>query len=57
MNRSVRDYLFLFGLAGAIVALDQWTKWLVRTNLPFQGSWLPDGWDWLSPYARHRKLE
>lgn len=35
-----------------IVALDQWTKWLVRTNIPFGGSWLPNGWEWLSPYAR-----
>jgi signal peptidase II len=42
----------LFGIAGAIVALDQWTKWLVRTNLHFQSSWLPQGWEWLSPYAR-----
>jgi len=52
LNRKLRDYLVLFGIAGVIVALDQWTKWLVRTNLPFQGTWLPEGWDWLSPYAR-----
>lgn len=42
----------LFGLGGGIVLLDQWTKWLVRTRIPFQGSWLPEGWDWLAPYAR-----
>jgi signal peptidase II len=42
----------LIGLAGVIIALDQWTKWLVRTNLPFQGTWLPDSLSWLSPYAR-----
>ncbi len=42
----------LVGLAGAVVALDQWTKWLVRTNLPFQGTWLPGWLSWLSPYAR-----
>jgi signal peptidase II len=52
LNRKWRAYLALFGIAGAVVALDQWTKWLVRTYLPFQSSWLPDGWDWLSPYAR-----
>ena len=32
--------------------MDQWTKWLVRTHLPFQGTWLPDWLGWLSPYAR-----
>ncbi len=44
--------MFLFGAAGLIVALDQWTKWLVRTNLPAGGTWLPEWLDWLSPYAR-----
>jgi signal peptidase II len=33
-----------------IVALDQWTKYLVRINLPFNQVWMP--WDWLLPYAR-----
>jgi len=42
----------LFGIAGVVVALDQWTKWLVRANLPFQGTWLPEWLNWLSPYAR-----
>jgi signal peptidase II len=52
LNRSVKNYLLLFGIAALVVALDQWTKWLVRTNIPFQSTWLPPGWDWLSPYAR-----
>ncbi|MFN8413615.1 MAG: signal peptidase II [Anaerolineales bacterium] len=52
MNRTVKDYLTLFGVAGIVIALDQWTKWLVRENLPFQTSWLPDWLLWLSPYAR-----
>lgn len=52
MNRYLRDYALLIGLGGLIVALDQWTKWLVRTNLPFQGTWLPAGMEWLAPYAR-----
>lgn len=52
MKQKLVDWIFLFGLTGAIVALDQWTKWLVRENLPFQGTWLPQGLDWLSPYAR-----
>jgi signal peptidase II len=45
-------YLQLFGIAGVIVALDQWTKWLVRQNIPFAAQWLPDGLEWLAPYAR-----
>ncbi len=52
MNRTVRDYLILIGMGGLILALDQWTKWLVRTHLPFQGEWLPDWLKRLSPYAR-----
>jgi signal peptidase II len=52
LKPNLRDYLLLLGLGGAVVALDQWTKWLVRTNLPFQGMWLPGWLSWLSPYAR-----
>jgi signal peptidase II len=48
----VKDYLYLLGLAGAIVALDQWTKWLVRENIDFGAQWLPEWLNWLSPYAR-----
>jgi signal peptidase II len=45
------DYAFLLLIAGTVVTLDQWTKWLVRTNLPNAGDmWSP--WPWLSPYAR-----
>ncbi|WKZ35347.1 MAG: signal peptidase II [Anaerolineales bacterium] len=42
----------LFSAAGVLVALDQWTKWLVRENIGFGGQWLPDSLAWLSPYAR-----
>jgi signal peptidase II len=52
LKRLIRDYLALLLTAGVVVGLDQWTKWLVRENLPFQGEWLPDGLSWLSPYAR-----
>jgi len=44
------DYVFLIGIALFIVVLDQWTKYLVRTLIPFGGSWTP--WEWLAPYAR-----
>lgn len=52
MNRVVKDYLVLFGVGGTSIALDQWTKWLVRTNIEFGMQWLPDSLIWLSPYAR-----
>lgn len=52
MNSKVKDYLVLFGVAGVVVALDQWTKWLVRENIEFGEMWLPDSLAWLSPYAR-----
>ncbi len=47
---KARDYAVLLGLAGAVVALDQWTKYLVRTRLAFSESWSP--WEWLAPYVR-----
>lgn len=50
MKKYIRDYLILFLLAGVIIALDQWTKYLVRETLPFQAIWSP--WPWLTPYAR-----
>ena len=52
MNRYLRDYLILVLPAAVIVGFDQWTKWLVRTNLPFNSAWLPKELSWLSPYAR-----
>lgn len=50
MKKYVWDYALLFGIAGAIIALDQWTKALVRANLPFGEIWSP--WPWLTPFAR-----
>jgi signal peptidase II len=50
LKKYIRDYLILFLLAGVIIALDQWTKYLVRETLPFQAIWSP--WSWLTPYAR-----
>ena len=52
MKKFVENYGLMFGIAGVIVALDQWTKWLVRTNIPSGTSWLPENLEWLSPYAR-----
>lgn len=52
MKKFLQTYGMMFAIAGVIVALDQWTKWLVRTNIPLSGSWLPDSLQWLIPYAR-----
>jgi signal peptidase II len=50
LKNKLKDYLFLLSIAGVIVALDQWTKYLVRTNIAFSQTWMP--WQWLSTYAR-----
>lgn len=50
LKKYTSDYLFLSGIAGAVIALDQWTKSLVRANLAFRETWVP--WEWLAPYAR-----
>jgi signal peptidase II len=52
VKKTVKSYGTIFAISGIIVALDQWTKWLVRTNIAAGESWLPDSLLWLSPYAR-----
>jgi signal peptidase II len=54
IKNTWRDYLFLLLLAGIIVGLDQWTKALVRANIPLGGDWLPTWLAWLMPYVRIR---
>lgn len=50
MKKYLWDYVYLLSIASIIVVLDQWTKHLVRTLIPFGNSWSP--WPWLTPYAR-----
>ena len=50
MKKYFRDYVYLLGIAGTVIALDQLTKYLVRTYLPIGEYWTP--WPWLLPYAR-----
>jgi len=50
LKRYLKDYAFLFTIAGLVVLFDQWTKYLVRTNLDIGETWAP--WNWLEPYAR-----
>ena len=52
MKRFFEKYTYLIVIAGLIVALDQWTKELVRDNIVLGGTWLPNSLEWLSPYAR-----
>ena len=52
MRRFFSSITSLFLVSGIVIALDQWTKWLVRENIPFAQQWLPHGLDWLMPYAR-----
>lgn len=47
-----RRFFILFLVAGVLIALDQWTKWLVVKHIPVNTSWLPEWLGWLSPYAR-----
>ncbi|HZM21212.1 MAG TPA: signal peptidase II [Anaerolineales bacterium] len=52
MKSVIQRYWPIATIAALIVALDQWTKWLVRVNIPDGGTWLPESLAWLSPYAR-----
>jgi signal peptidase II len=51
-KRLLADFAIIIFGAGTIIGLDQWTKTLVRENIPFTHSWLPESMDWLYPYAR-----
>ena len=50
LKQYLKDYVFLFSIAGAVILFDQLTKNLVRDNLSIGEMWVP--WDWLAPYAR-----
>lgn len=50
MKKYLWDYAVLIGVAAIIVGFDQWTKFLVRTQIPLGQTWSP--WPWLEPYAR-----
>lgn len=50
LRKYLPDYGRLLLIAGFLILLDQWTKYLVRSNLAFQEHWSP--WPWLEPYAR-----
>ncbi len=50
MKSNRKAYVWLVIITVLILALDQWTKWLVRSNLALGEVWSP--YEWLTPYAR-----
>jgi len=52
VKKLIQKYWQIIVIALVIVVLDQWTKGLVRANIPFGGTWLPESLVWLHPYAR-----
>jgi signal peptidase II len=50
LNKYAKSYILLVGVAGLIIGLDQWTKALVRTKLPFGEAWSP--WPSLASFFR-----
>lgn len=48
----ILTYLPLLLTTGIVIALDQFSKALVRAHIPLGQTWLPPGWEWLEPYAR-----
>lgn len=50
MKTFLDKYGYLLGVASIIIFLDQLTKGLVRTYIPYGEMWSP--WEWLTPYAR-----
>jgi signal peptidase II len=53
-KRTILDYLYLVLVSGSLIGLDQWTKSLVRVNIPVGGEWYPEWLSWLAPFARVR---
>jgi len=50
LKNKRKAYFWLVVITVLLIALDQWTKWLVRSNLAMGDIWSP--FEWLTPYAR-----
>jgi signal peptidase II len=57
MKNGLKKYSILLITAGVVILLDQWTKFLVRSSIPLNASWLPESLLWLAPYARFVYIE
>jgi signal peptidase II len=50
LKKLLKTYGMMAIIATVLIALDQYTKYVIRTNLEFGQIWMP--WKWLEPYAR-----
>jgi signal peptidase II len=50
LKKLITTYGMMAIIATVLIAIDQFTKYLIRTNLEFGQIWMP--WKWLEPYAR-----
>jgi signal peptidase II len=50
LKKILKEYRWLILIVSVILILDQWTKAIVRANIPFGGQWMP--LEWLAPYFR-----
>jgi signal peptidase II len=50
LKKIGRTYGLMAIVAGLLIVLDQFTKYIIRTNLEYGEIWMP--WKWLEPYAR-----
>jgi signal peptidase II len=50
LKKFLKNSIWLIVVTLLIVAVDQYSKWLVRSNLALGEMWSP--WEWLAPYAR-----
>ena len=50
MKKEYRSYFWLIPISGSIILIDQFTKYVVRHNIPYGGFW--SHWPWLTPYFR-----
>lgn len=55
MLRKVLNQSWVYWVAALVILLDQYTKFLVRENLPVGAVWMP--LDWLAPYFRLVHIE
>ena len=50
MKKFIKTYGLMLVISSLLIALDQYTKYVVRSTLDYGQIWMP--WQWLEPYAR-----